>query len=264
MTGRLLLLGMIAGLMAGILAFGVGKVWGEPPVAAAIAIEEAGSAPQPMPEASHDHGQAEASAPAGHSHGDDEGSISRNTQAGIGLLTGMAVFGAALGGLFALAFALVQGRFSHLSAQATAAAMALMGYVTIVLVPFLKYPANPPAVGHGETIGLRTQMFFAMVVLSLLAAVIAVAVTRAGRDRWRSGLMGCVAYVALVVFAGSALPAINEVPAGFPADLLWQFRTIALIVQAALWAGIGLFFGLLVERYATGPAVGPQASRSTI
>lgn len=247
---------MIAGLMAGILAFGVGKVWGEPPVAAAIAIEEAGSAAQPTAEAPHDHGHAEAIAPAGHSHGDDEASISRDTQAGIGLLTGMAVFGVALGGLFALAFALVQGRFSHLSAQATAAAMALIGYVTVVLVPFLKYPANPPAVGHGETIGLRTQMFFAMMVLSLLAAVIAVAVARAGRDRWRSGLMGCATFIALVVIAGSALPVINEVPASFPADLLWQFRTIALIVQAVLWAGIGLFFGLLVEKFATEPVVG--------
>ena len=36
--GRLLLLGMIAGLIAGLLAFGVARVWGEPPVAAAIAL----------------------------------------------------------------------------------------------------------------------------------------------------------------------------------------------------------------------------------
>ena len=263
MTGRYLLLGMIAGLIAGVLAFGIGKVWGEPPVAAAIAIEEAGSAaelPTELPagqiaDHTHDHATTATATtaepePAGHSHG-DEGGISRETQAGVGLLTGMAVFGAGLGGLFALVFAFVQGRFSGASASATAAVMAALGYVSVVLVPFLKYPANPPAVGHGETIGLRTQMFFVMMVLSLIAMVIAVAVSRSGNDRWRAGILGGVAYLVLVTVAGYALPSINEVPAGFPGDLLWQFRTISLVIQAVLWAAIGLIFGQLAQRTLT-------------
>ncbi|WP_323718629.1 CbtA family protein [Paracoccus aminovorans] len=260
MTGRYLLLGMIAGLIAGVLAFGVGKVWGEPPVAAAIAIEEAGSEAEAPAghDAEHSHDAAAGTVtadsaaeaePAGHSHshGDEEG-FSRETQAGLGLLTGMAVFGAGLGGLFALAFAFVQGRFSHLSAAGTAAVMAALGYVAVVLVPFLKYPANPPAVGHGETIGLRTQVFFAMMVLSLVALAVSVAVARSGSDRWRWGILGGVVYLALVTIAGHVLPAINEVPATFPGDLLWQFRIVSLVVEAVLWAGIGLIFGQLVQR----------------
>lgn len=263
MTGRYLVLGMIAGLLAGILAFGVARVWGEPPVAAAIAIEEAGSAAEEALPHSHEtttgattdattEATPAATEPAGHSHGDDEEEelVSRSTQAGIGLLTGTTVFGAGLGGLFALAFALVQGRFSRLSAQGTAAAMAAIGYVTVVLVPFLKYPANPPAVGHGETIGLRTQLFFTMVLLSLVAMAVSVAVARAGSDRWRGALAGGTAYLVLMVVAGMVLPTINEVPADFPGDLLWQFRTVSLMVEAVLWAGIGAIFGLLVGRTA--------------
>lgn len=249
MTGRYLLLGMIAGLISGVLCFGVGKVWGEPPVAAAIAIEEAGSAAEAPAGHTHDATASTAEAePAGHSHGDEEGGISRDTQAGIGLLTGMAVFGTGLGGLFALAFAFVQSRFSNLTAPATAWTMALLGYVSVVLVPFLKYPANPPAVGHGETIGLRTQMFFVMMALSLIAMVIAVAVSRSGNDRWRAGILGGLAYLVLVTIAGHMLPVINEVPADFPGDLLWHFRTVSLVVEAVLWAGIGLIFGQLVQR----------------
>lgn len=258
---RYLLLGMIAGLIAGVLAFGVGRVWGEPPVAAAIALEEAGSAAEAPAAADHHHGTAPDSAePAGHSHS-DEGGISRATQAGIGLLTGMAVFGAGLGGLFALAFALVQGRFSRLSAPGTAAAMALIGYVTLVLVPFLKYPANPPAVGHGETIGLRTQLYFAMIALSLIALVISVAVARGYADRWRGTVLGGLAYVVLMTGAAHVLPAINEVPASFPADLLWQFRSMSLMIEAVLWAGTGLIFGLLVARAQNaGPALQRRAA----
>lgn len=257
MTGRYLVLGMIAGLIAGVLAFGIARVWGEPPIEAAIALEEAGAvAAEPAPHSHatdaepHTHASeapSETHQPAGHSHGDGEG-FSRGTQAGIGLLTGMAIFGAGLGGLFALAYAFVEGRFSHLSARGTAAVMAALGYVSVVLVPFLKYPANPPAVGHGETIGLRTQMFFVMLALSLIAMVIAVIIARSRDDRWQSATLGGLAYLGLVTVAAYTLPAINEVPAGFPGDLLWQFRAITLVVQAVLWAGVGLVFGWLVQR----------------
>lgn len=279
MTGRYLLLGMIAGLIAGILAFGVGRIWGEPSVEAAIALEEAASAEDQAHDhaegADHAHDAAPGTAetvttqagadlagaeaePAGHSHGDGA-DVSRVTQAGVGLLTGMALFGAGLGGLFALIFALVEDRFSRLGARGTAAVMALLGYVSVVLVPFLKYPANPPAVGHGETIGLRTQMYFTMLLLSLVAMAVAVAVARSGQQgggqgRWRAGIAGGVAYVVLVMVAGYVLPVINEVPAGFPGDLLWQFRTIALVVQAVLWAAIGLIFGALAARIHDRPA----------
>lgn len=246
MTGRYLLLGMIAGLIAGVLAFGVGKVWGEPPIAAAIAIEASVGT---SAEAEHSHAET-GTEPAGHSHShdDEDALVTRATQAGLGLLTGMVVFGAGLGGAFGLAFALIAGRFSQLTAQGTAAVMALTGYIAVVLVPQMKYPANPPAVGHGETIGLRTQLFFGMLVLSVIAMVIAVAVARSGRDRWQSGILGGLVYLVLIGVAAYVLPTINEVPASFPGDVLWQFRTISIGTAGVLWAALGLLFGWLVQR----------------
>ena len=46
-------------------------------------------------------------------------------------------------------------------------------FVTVALVPALKYPANPPAVGSGDTIGDRTALYFGFVVVSVLTAVAA-------------------------------------------------------------------------------------------
>jgi predicted cobalt transporter CbtA len=60
--------------------------------------------------------------------------------------------------------------------------------------------------------------------------------------------VGAAVYLVLVAIAAYALPAINEVPATFPADLLWQFRVAAFGTQAILWATIGLAFGALIER----------------
>lgn len=257
MTARLLLLGMIAGLIAGVLAFGTARVWGEPPIAAAIAIEKAGSAPEGAQvhddaASSGGHEHPASGAAHTHSHGDGEGGgISRATQAGIGLFTGAAVYGTALGGLLALILAVVQGRVSHMPPRGTAAVIALLGFIAAVLVPQLKYPANPPAVGHGETIGVRTAMFFLMLAISVAGMVLAVLIARASSaHRWRSGLAGAAVYVAVVLAAGLLLPRIDEVPADFPGSVLWQFRTASLLVEAVLWAAAGLTLGWLVERRA--------------
>lgn len=272
MTGRLLWLGLVAGLIAGVLAFGAARIWGEPPVAAAIALEEAGDDPAAAGH-QHDHGTDAAAAghqhdhgteaaaghvhdhgatAPGHSHGEGAG-FSRSTQAGAGLLTGTAVYGTALGGLLALVFAAVQGRVSHLPPRATAALIALAGFVAVVLVPQLKYPANPPAVGHGETIGLRTAMFFLMLAISVAGMVLAVLVGRGNAQGWRGWLTGAAVYGAVVLMGAMLLPAINEVPVGFPGDLLWRFRTASLGVSAVLWGAVGLIFGWLVDRRAAPP-----------
>ena len=60
-------------------------------------------------EAGHHHGTITATV---HDHGTAEEPVSRDTQRGIGLLTATVVYGAALGGLFAIVFDLVYGRES--------------------------------------------------------------------------------------------------------------------------------------------------------
>jgi predicted cobalt transporter CbtA len=129
--------------------------------------------------------------------------------------------------------------------------LALIGFVVLIVVPQIKYPANPPAVGHGETIGYRTATFLAMLVLSIVAAAIAAYL----RDRllvrlgaWNATVVAAVVFVAVVAAAMFAFPAINEVPEAFPAVLLWQFRLASLGTQAVLWGVLGLAFGFVAER----------------
>jgi predicted cobalt transporter CbtA len=234
--GQLLLRGMLAGLLAALLAFSFAKVYGEPQVDRAIAFEEHAH--------SHSHsGNAE-----------EPELVSREVQAGIGLLTGVTVYGTALGGLFALAYAFISGRLLQLPPRGTAILLAAVGFLALYIVPYLKYPANPPAVGIGDTIGYRTQLYFTMLVFSMAALAIAVGFGRqlvAKLGTWNATLGGAAVYLVLVAIAAYALPAINEVPATFPADLLWQFRVAAFGTQAILWATIGLAFGELIERIHT-------------
>jgi hypothetical protein len=48
------------------------------------------------------------------------------------------------------------------------------------------------------------------------------------------------------------LPPINEVPADFPAVVLWHFRIDSLAMQVIMWATLGLVFGAATERAALG------------
>lgn len=254
MVGHLLLRGMLVGAIAGLLAFGFAKVFGEPQVDRAIAFEEqlahAGHADHPprndADHAGHHHDHAE--------HAEDE-PVSRTTQAGLGLFTGIVIYGAAIGGLFALVFAFAIGRVGSLGARATAALLALGGFVAIVLVPAIKYPPSPPAVGSADTIGARTALFFTMLALSILAMVAAVALARRLRPRlgaWNAAIIAGAAFVVVVALVQLALPAINEVPQAFSAVVLWRFRLAALGIQVVLWTTIGLLFGALAERAAAG------------
>jgi hypothetical protein len=230
-VGRLLLRGMLVGLVAGLLAFGFAEIFGEPQVEHAIAFEEHMS-----------HSLGAASEPA---------LVSREMQAGLGLFVGVIVYGAAVGGLFSLAFAFVSGRFARLGPRATSALLALAAYVAIVLVPNLKYPANPPSVGSPETIGLRTGLFFLMLLLSVAALVLAAVTARrlsARYGTWNATLIAGVAFIVVIGIVQLALPEINEVPENFSAVVLWRFRIASLGIQAVLWATIGLLFGALSER----------------
>lgn len=61
----------------------------------------------------HEHEHAGAAAAAGadaHEQAHEQELVSRDTQAGLGLLTGVVTYGAAFGGLFSLVFAYAYGR----------------------------------------------------------------------------------------------------------------------------------------------------------
>jgi predicted cobalt transporter CbtA len=139
--------------------------------------------------------------------------------------------------------------------------LALGGYLVVCVVPFLKYPANPPAVGKAETIGQRTGWYLAMVVISVLLAVAATYLGRQLTSRlsaWNAALAAGAMYVVAVAAAQALLPSINEVPEAFPATLLWNFRIASLGTQLVMWTILGLLFGALVTPRELAPQGSPQ------
>jgi predicted cobalt transporter CbtA len=246
MMKTLLVRGMLAGLIAGVLAFGFAYAFGEPSVNTAIGLEE--SAGQ---DHAHSHDAGAAPAPA---EEPGEELVPRDIQSTVGLLTGVLVYGVAIGGLLSLAFAFAQGRLGSLRPRVTALLLTAGAFTVVFLVPFLKYPANPPAVGRPGTIGSRTELYFGFVAVSLLAGILATVFGRKLADRfgaWNGFLLAAAGYLVVIGVVAWLTPVVDEVPATFPASTLWQFRTASIGTQVVLWLALGLAFGAFAEKALT-------------
>ena len=224
----LLVRGMLAGLVAGIAAFVFAYLLGEPGVDGGIAFEEAGA----------------------HTHGGEE-LVGRGVQSTVGLLVGVLVYAVAIGGILALVHAATRGRIGPARPRPAALVLAAVGFVVVVLVPFLKYPGNPPGSSDGGSISQRTGLYLVMLLFSVLVAVLAAGLGRSLAARfgtWNATVTAVAAYLLVVLVGGSLLPTVNETPEGFPAAVLYDFRIAALGVHIVLWSVLGLVFGALVER----------------
>jgi uncharacterized membrane protein YidH (DUF202 family) len=241
----LLIWGLIAGLCGGVLAAGTGAIVGEPVLDRAIAWEDARAHATGQP---HEHAL-----------------VSRPVQRSAGLLAGAAIYGAALGGIFALVFAGAYGRISRAGPARTALGLGAAAFVVVYLVPFLKYPASPPGTTEPGTIGQRSALFAGMIAVSLLAAVAALRLRknllgRVGGDVATVGAIG--AYIAVVILGGAIMPSVDEMPATFPASTLWEFREASVAVQLVMWTTIALVFAAAAERHIAGTAPARRPSRA--
>ncbi|CAG7658427.1 CbtA family protein [Actinacidiphila bryophytorum] len=267
MEKKLILRGLLAGAAAGLLAFLFARVFAEPQIGKAIDYESGRDAAQAALDKA-------AGLPAA---GADPDLFSRTVQADVGIGAGMIVFGMAMGALFAVAYAVCLGRVGRLRARTLALLVAGGGFLGMYLVPFLKYPANPPAIGHEDTIRARSGLYLIMVLLSVAFLVAAAWLGRRLQPRfgnWNATLLAAGAFVVAIGAVMAILPPLGhlaynkehfgnhatETPLpltdadgrivypGFPADVLFSFRCYSVAAQLLLWTAIGLVFAPLAER----------------
>jgi predicted cobalt transporter CbtA len=258
----------LAGGVGGLVAFVFARIFAEPLIQQAIDYEDGrGEAEDAL--------AAAAGQPAAESGPDI---FSRTVQGTVGIGVGMVLAGVALGLLFAVVYTVVSGRVTW-RPRILALLVAGAGFLTFYATPFVKYPANPPAVGHEETIGDRSGLFLVMIVGSVAFLAVAVLVGRKLSARlggWNAALVGGVVYVVLSGILMALLPSLGELAAnvttygpavtetpqplrdaagrivfpGFDADLLYSFRVYSFAAQVLMWGVPGLVFGALAERVA--------------
>ena len=228
MEKRIIARGLLAGAIGSVAAFVFARTFVEPVIDKAIGYEEA---------------QA-----GGHEHGIEL--FSRGVQANIGMGFGVLAFGVAMGALFAVAYCVVYGRV-NLSPRLLSVVLAGGMFLSLYVIPFLKYPPDPPAVSLDETIRQRTLLYLLMVVLSAALLAGAVVLGRNLVERfgaWSATLIAAASYVVAIAIVMLVLPTIDETPDDFPADVLYEFRLYSLGTQFVLWAIIAVVFASMAQR----------------
>lgn len=164
---RVVLRGALSGFIAGVFGFVFARIFAEPVINKAITYEYG-----------RDSVLAMLNRAAGRPVTPDGPEIfSRHIQSTIGVATGILAFSTAMGALIAVAYLVLHGRFGVRPRQ-LAWMIAGFGFLGIYLLPFVKYPANPPAIGHMFTIGIRSQLYLTMVAGSLVLLGLAVVLAR--------------------------------------------------------------------------------------
>jgi len=254
--------GILAGALAGVLAFIWSKIFIEPIVGRAIDFEDGTAAA---------HEALEIAAGHSHAHGEGGELFTRAVQSNIGMGLGVLAFSVAMGALFAVVFCVAYGRTSNISARALAVLVAGGMLVSLWIVPALKYPPNPPATSLDTTIRDRALLYLLMVGLAALLMVAAVYLGNQLTPKlgaWNATLAAGFAYIVAVAIVMLVLPTINETPGpitddagtivfpGFPAVDLYEFRLYALGTQIIIWTTIGLVGAALLSRLLDGKREG--------
>jgi hypothetical protein len=266
MEKKLILRGLLIGALAGLLAFMFARIFAEPQIQAAIDYENGRDAAQAVLDKA-----SGLPAPAG------PDIFSRTIQANLGAGIGMIFFGVAMGALLSVTYAVCLGRVGKIQPRTLALLVAGGGFFAVYLVPFMKYPANPPSIGHADTIKDRGGLYLVMVLCSALFLVVAVWLGQRLRKRfgnWNASVLAGATFIVAIGIVMAILPplgrlAVNEqqfghhttetplpltnaggtiVYPGFPADVLFDFRLYSVAAQLILWATIGLVFAPLAER----------------
>lgn len=241
--GTLITRALAAGVAVGVLMGAYMYAVVEPVVDEAIELEEMLAADDPAA-------------------GDEDPLFDRGEQTAGGVAANV-IYAVIVSAVFGVVYAKLRHRLPGAGDLGRTTWLALVGFGVFALVPAIKYPANPPAVGDPDTVGDRTVLYLACIALSLLAAI---ALTRLagvlGRrlDRPTQALSVAAATVVaygllLVLLPGSP----DEIAPEVPASLVWDFRLRSLGSLALLWVGLGLGLGWLLERDVAAEAAAREA-----
>jgi len=227
---RILIVGVVAGLFAGLLVGGFHNLFTVPVIERAIEVEEARSA------------ALDPNAPG------EEPLVPLGAQRW-GMAAGTGIYGAILGIVFAAAFTVLQKVVPDWKPLALAVTAAALGFWALSLFPFIRYPLNPPGVGEEDTLTYRQGLQTMFMILSVLGVGVFLYGLREVRERFQDASvrlrmygMSVLAYVIFAAVMFFAHPA-NPDPVPVPIDLLELFRTLTMVGQFLTWA---LMAGLAV------------------
>ena len=162
------------------------------------------------------------------------------------------ILGISLGALFGIVFVYSRNLLLPHSNSNIKKALVLAGIMWFVLflIPALKYPANPPAVGDPDTIYYRESLYIGLLAISGFSALGLALLYRMLGNRTNNKnriIIVPVIYAAIIVGAFLVLPP-NPDKITAPADLVQGFRIASAFTMTIFWGLLGITLGAFWDR----------------
>lgn len=157
-----------------------------------------------------------------------------------------AILGTSVGALFGIVFAyskkVLPGEHNIKKALILSGIM----WLTIYLIPFLKYPANPPTVGDADTVVLRSILYLSFITISGFGAVGFYQLFKKLQKRKKIiSILGYAVFITTVFFLMPENP--DKITASI--DLVNGFRVTSVIAVSTFWIAIAIILGAFWEKY---------------
>lgn len=157
------------------------------------------------------------------------------------------ILGMAIGSLFGIVFAYSRSSIPGSSNKRKALILAGIMWFVLFLVPALKYPANPPAVGDPETIYYRQSLYLAYLAISGFSALgLAYLFRKLGAIQAKKAIVPAI-YAAIMLGAYFAMPP-NPDAISAPMDLVTTFRIASAFTMSMFWGLLGIILGAFWDK----------------
>jgi len=155
------------------------------------------------------------------------------------------ILGTSIGSLFGIVFALSRNSLPGTNNVKKALVLSGIMWTTLYLIPFLKYPANPPTVGDGETVILRAILYLSFIAISGIGAFIFYKLSKKFKNKKK--LVALIMYGVFISVAFVAMPD-NPDEITAPMTLVNEFRLMSVLGVTSFWISVGIILGYLWNR----------------
>ena len=158
------------------------------------------------------------------------------------------IMGISLASLLGVVFAYSRNSLPGSNNKKKALVLAGLMFFVLFLVPALKYPANPPAVGNPSTIYYREDLFIGFISLSGFSTLgLAILYSRLGTNQSKKIGIPLI-YAAIMVSAYFVFPP-NPDNITISMDLVTSFRVVSALTIAIFWSLTGIILGSFWDKF---------------
>ncbi len=156
------------------------------------------------------------------------------------------ILGLAMGSLFGIVFALSRNSLPGKNIVTKAVFLSGLMWFTLYLIPFLKYPANPPTVGEADTVVLRMILYVSFIIISGIGIIVFYKLfTKLNKNKKYFALIG---YAGLMSIAFIMMPD-NPDEITAPMNLVNEFRFVSVLGVSSFWGSVGIILGLFWKKF---------------